>query len=404
MDLDNLTQLAGPRWITIEATALEHNFKAIKNLLKPTTRLLAVVKADAYGAGAVAIAQIMEKAGADYLGVTTLAEGLELRRAGIILPILVMSPLLPVELPLAIEAGLTLSVSSLEGAEKVAETAKSANKKAFVHLKLETGLQRTGLLLQEALAAAELLNKSPYLKLEGIYSHLAEAARQDAIKRQFAIFKNVLKEMEEAGFVLSLQHICSSSALLAQPEMELNMVRIGTLLYGQFPCNVPHRGLELQDIWKLTTRILFIHEVTAGTPIGYGGDFISKKPMRLAVIPIGYADGFRLTAVAQPKNLNDLFRHLLKMTYNYFSRHKAKGASVVIDDKEVKVIGRVGMQLSMIDISHLVKVRVGQEVAAELRHTTASTRLARVYCYKGEPYLIRTATGEFLTPQKYHKV
>jgi len=396
MNLEKLTRLAGPRWITIDADALEHNLKAVKGLLQPSTKLLAVVKADAYGVGAIEAARVLLAAGADYLGVTTLAEGLELRQAGITAPILVMSPLLPEELPPAIAGDLTLTVSSRAGAQAAAATSIAVNRQARVHLKVETGLQRTGLLPEEVVPLAGEILAGNDIKLEGIYSHLAEAARPGAAIKQMDRFKGILNELEARNIFLPLRHICNSTGLLTHPEGQLDMVRIGTLLYGQFPYQAPRRGLNLIDVWGFKARIIFIHDVAAGTPVGYGGDYVTKKATRLAVIPVGYADGFALTAVNRPKNLNDLARYLVKTILAYLGRGGGEGTTVTIDGQKAPVVGRVGMQLSMVDVGHLPGVKVGQEVEITLRRPTASTRLSRAYCREGQTYLVRTASGEMV--------
>jgi len=396
MDLEMLTRLAGPRWIIVDASALEHNLRAVKGLLKPSTKLLAVVKADAYGYGAVEAARVFTAAGADYLGVTTLAEGLELRRAGISAPVLVMSPLLAGELPAAIENDLTLSISSRSGYQAAVAAANSVGRRARIHLKVETGLQRTGLSPGEAVSLTREVISGNSVVLEGIYSHLAEAARPGLTAKQIGCFKKVLKELEAENIVIPLRHICNSTGLLAHPEMQLDMVRIGTLLYGQFPYRAPRRELELKDGWSFLARIVFIHDVTPGTPVGYGGDYVARKATRLAVIPVGYADGLALTAVTRPKNLNDLARHLVKIVLAYLGRGGGEGTVVTVGGQKAPVVGRVGMQLSMIDIGHLPHVKQGQEVEVVLRRPTASTRLPRIYCRDKVPYLIRLASGELL--------
>ncbi|CEP68410.1 Alanine racemase [Moorella glycerini] len=396
VDLAKLTRLAGPRWIEIEATALEHNLRAVKGLLQPPTRLLAVIKADAYGAGAVEAARIFLATGADYLGVTTLAEGQELRRAGITAPILLMSPLLPEELPQALTNDLTLTISSRSGAEAAAAAAAMVGRQARVHLKVETGLQRTGLEPGEVVPLAREMRCWPGVQLEGIYSHLAEAAHPGAARRQMECFQRVLMELEEQQISLPLKHICNSTGLLLHRGMHLDMVRAGTLLYGQFPYQAPRRGLELKNPWQFKARILFIHDVAAGTPVGYGGDYVVKKATRLAVIPVGYADGFALTPVSRPKDLNDLARHLVKTILAYLGRGGGEGTAVTIAGQRAPVVGRVGMQLSMVDVGHLPEVKVGQEVQLDLRRPTASARLPRVYCREGQPYLVRTTSGEMV--------
>ncbi|PRR69280.1 alanine racemase [Neomoorella humiferrea] len=396
MDLKELTGLVGPRWIEIEATALAHNLRAVKGLLLPTTRLMAVVKADAYGAGAVEAARIFVNAGADYLGVTTLAEGVELRRAGITAPVLVMSPLLPEELPGALKADLTVTVCSRSGAEAVAAAATASGYRARVHLKIETGLHRTGLHPEEAAILAGEMRDWTGVEIEGIYSHLAEASRPEAARRQFELLQKVIAALAERGIHPPLKHICNSTGILQHPEMHLDMVRAGTLLYGQFPYRAPRRNLDLREPWRFKTRILFIHEVAAGTPVGYGGDYVTKKDTRLAVIPVGYADGFALTPVGRPKNLSDLARYLVKTILAYLGRGGGEGTTVTVAGREAPVVGRVGMQLSMVDVGHLGEVKVGDEVEAVLRRPTASARLPRVYCREGRPYLVRLPGGELL--------
>lgn len=397
MDVKELTGLVGPRWIEIEATALAHNLRAVKGLLLPTTRLMAVVKADAYGAGAVEAARIFINAGADYLGVTTLAEGVELRRAGITAPVLVMSPLLPEELPGALKADLTVTIASRSGAEALAAAVATSGCRARVHLKIETGLHRTGLQPEEAGVLAEIMRDWTGMEIEGIYSHLAEASRPEASRRQFELFEKAIDTLAARGIHPPLKHICNSTGILQHPEMHLDMVRAGTLLYGQFPYRATRRNLDLREPWRFKARILFVHEVAAGTPVGYGGDYVTKKATRLAVIPVGYADGFALTPVGRPKNVSDLVRYLAKTILAYLGRGGREGTAVIVAGREAPVVGRVGMQLSVIDVGHLNEVKVGDEVEAVLRRPTTSARLPRVYCREGRPYLIRLSAGELLS-------
>ncbi len=394
MNIEALTRLAGPRWININVDALEHNFREVKKLLRPTTKFLAVVKADAYGAGAVECARIFLTAGADYLGVGNLAEGLELRQAGIEAPILVMSPLLPEELPAAIENNLTLTVSSRAGVQAVLAAAADANCRVSVHIKVETGLQRTGLPPGEIVPIVKDILAKGRLEIEGIYSHLAAATQKALALQQLECFQGVLDELEAENITLPLRHICNSGGLLIYPEKQLDLVRIGTLLYGQFPYRAPTQGLQLMDGWDFKARIIFVHNIKAGTAVGYGGDYVVKKPTRVAVIPVGYADGFALTAISRPKGLNDLIRHLAKTVLAFLGRGRGEGMTVNIDGCRAPVIGRVGMQLTMIDISCLPEVKVGQEVQADLRRLAAGTHIPRVYWRAGRIYSVRTASGD----------
>lgn len=393
---ETLTRIAGPRWVAVDTSALEHNLKAVKGVLEPATKLLAVVKADAYGFGAVETSRVFLKAGADYLGVTTLAEGLELRSHGITAPVLVMSPLLPEELVAAVNAGLTLTASSYEGARFIAAASAEARRRTRIHLKVETGLRRTGFLPADVVPAAREILSHGNLELEGIYSHLAEASHPSAAGKQFDCFKGVLRDLEGAGIAVPLKHICNSAGILAHPENQLDMVRIGTLLYGQFPFRAPRHNIVLKDPWTFVTRIVFLHHVPAGTAVGYGGDYKVKKATRLAVIPVGYADGFALTAVTRPKDLIDLARHIAKTVLAYVGRGSGEGTSVSINGHRAPVVGRVGMQLSMVDAGDIPGVKTGSLVHVQLRRPTAAARLARVYYREGKAYLVRNSAGEFM--------
>ncbi|HBT46920.1 MAG TPA: alanine racemase [Peptococcaceae bacterium] len=390
----DLAALLGPRWVEIEASALEHNVEQVKSILAPGTRLLAVVKADAYGAGAVEAARLFLKAGASYLGVTTLAEGWELRRHGITGPILLMSPLLPEETSAAIRQDLTLTVASRRDGRRVLEAARETGRPARVHLKIETGLNRTGLQPEEAVALARELASRPEVRLEGVYTHLARAAHPARTREQFRVFQQAVRALEDAGVSPPLRHICNSTACLKYPEMHLDMVRIGTLLYGQFPPGAGKGGLDLRDPWRLKARLLAVRRVPAGTPVGYGGDYVTRRPTYLGVLPLGYADGLGLTAVARPKSAGDLARFAAKMVLSYLG-WRGRDLAVDVEGRRAPVVGRVGMQLSIVDLND-VEVEAGRTVAVTMGRPITGARLPRLYLREGEPYLLRSATGEWI--------
>ncbi|MCG0277043.1 MAG: alanine racemase [Thermanaeromonas sp.] len=389
-----LYEFLGPRWVEIEVTALENNLREVRRILNPSTRLLAVVKADAYGAGAVEAARVFSRAGADYLGVTTLAEGVELRRHGLIMPILVMSPLLPEEIPQALKWDLTLSVASRWGAEAVARAVKETGRQARVHLEIETGMHRTGLEPEEVKAVRDVL-RCPSIVVEGIYTHLSHAADRRKAVEQFSLFCRICRELEEEGLEIPLKHVANSFACLSYPEMHLDMVRVGTLLYGQYPFGAKRRELELKNPWKVKARLLHVKEVPAGTAAGYGGDYVTKRPARLGTVPLGYADGLGLTAIARPKSLADLLRFWAKALLAYLGRPHREEA-VFVRGRQVPVVGRVGMQLSLVDLGEL-PADEGEEVEVNLGRSFASARLPRLYLREGEPYLLRLPTGEWRT-------
>lgn len=393
VDRAGLYELLGPRWVEIEVAALENNLREVKKILRPSTRLLAVVKADAYGAGAVEAARVFCRAGADYLGVTTLAEGLELRRHGLGIPILIMSPLLPEEIPQALYWGLTLAIASRWGAEALVRAVKETGRSAHIHLEIETGMYRTGLNLEEAKALMRDTLSCPGVVVEGIYTHLSHAAHGRKAWEQFSLFSRVCQELEEEGFAIPLKHIANSYACLAYPEMHLNMVRVGTLLYGQYPVGARRRDLDLQNPWKVKARLLHIREVPAGTAVGYGGDYVTKRPTRLGLLPLGYADGLGLTAITRPKSLPDLLRFWAKTFLAYWGwQHREE--AVLVRGRLAPIVGRVGMQLSLVDLGDL-PAQEGEEVEINLGRAFTSARLPRLYLREGEPYLLRLPTGEW---------
>lgn len=389
----DLYKLLGPRWVEIEVAALENNLREVKRILRPSTRLLAVVKADAYGAGAVEAARVFCRAGADYLGVTTLAEGVELRQHGLDIPILIMSPLLPEEIPQALDWRLTLTITSRWEAEVLVRAVKETGQVAHIHFEIETGMYRTGLNLEEAKALMGDIFSCPGIVVEGIYTHLSHAAHRRKAFEQFSLFSQICKELEGEGFSIPLKHIANSYACLAYPEMHLNMVRVGTLLYGQYPVGVKRQELKLRDPWKVKARLVHIKEVPVGTAVGYGGDYVTRRPTRLGILPLGYADGLGLTAITRPKSLSDLFRFLAKTFLAYWGwQHKEE--AVLVRGRLAPIVGRVGMQLSLVDLGDL-PVQEGEEVEITLGRPFASARLPRLYLQEGQPYLLRLPTGEW---------
>ncbi|MDN5347002.1 MAG: alanine racemase [Clostridia bacterium] len=386
--------ISAPSWIEIDSDALSNNVRVVKNILRPPAGLLAVVKADAYGCGAVEVSRVVLEAGADWLGVTTLEEGQELRRAGITAPVLLLSPLLPAEIPAAVRGGLVLTVSSREEVEAAAAAGRELGCRARVHLEIETGMNRTGLKPAEAIALAREISRWPEICLEGISTHLAEAASRKKTFEQFSLFQQTCAEIEAAGIRLSVKHICNSAATLLYPQMHGDLVRVGTLLYGHFPLGVGAYELDLRDVWRACARILALKEIPKGARVGYGGDYVARRSMKVAVINIGYADGFAVSPIGRPKNLLDLARFIAKDILAFMGR---KGPRVQIGRHWFPVVGRVGMQLSLVDVSRLPGVKVGDIVEIPLWRAVASSRLPRVYLRSGQPYRLRTAQGEIIS-------
>jgi alanine racemase len=291
-------------WVSVSRAALRHNVGALWELLaqSPTQqRVIAVVKADAYGHGAVETARVFAAAGVDFFAVTTLEEALALREAGIAGRVLVFLPPRADQIPAMVEAELDITLMDETTCAAVADMAERQSKTAQVHLKVDTGMGRVGVLPTNAITLAQSITAAPRIAFAGIYTHFARAleANPEPTRRQFARFQEVLSQLEVLGIDPGLRHCANSAALLRFPEMRLDAVRPGTILYGQYPSASVPRDLELRDGWRLQARIAAVRDVPAGSALGYGGEFTTKRPTRLAILPIGYADGFTVAPASE---------------------------------------------------------------------------------------------------------
>ncbi|MGB9886599.1 MAG: alanine racemase [Moorellales bacterium] len=380
----------GPRWIEIDTDALRHNLRQIKGFLAPPCRLLAVVKADAYGLGAVEAARIALEEGASMLGVSLLSEALELRRHGISAPILVFAPPLASETRLMVANGLAATVTHPDTARALAGAAREVGLKAKVHLKVDTGLGRLGVPPAGVPALLQELGARPELELEGVYSHLSPHSRLAA--EQAAVFVRVRGEVEKAGWQVPLYHLCSSFGLLRYPQFQADMVRIGTLLYGQWPAGVP-RPFALQDPWRVKARLLQVRELPAGSRIGYGWGTRLSRPCRLGVVAVGLADGWGMEPSRWPEGWWELAVRVARLAIGLGRGYRGL-VGVEVNGTMVPVLGRLSMQLAVVDLSAAGAVFPGQEVAIRgLRRTAASARLPRLYLSGGRAYRLRTSEG-----------
>lgn len=389
-----LAEAVGPRWVQVDADALGHNVRQVLALLGEGTALMAVVKADAYGLGAVETARIALACGASWLGVTTVAEGLELRRHGIEAPVLVLAPPLVEEASLVVRHGLTATVTGREVAEALACAARSVGRRARVHLKVDTGLGRVGLQPAKAVCLAQELASSPELDVEGLFTHLADGSRHGAARRQAEAFTWVLGELERADVRLRYRHVCNSAATVSHPELHYDLVRVGNLLYGQAP-EGEGRRLDLRDPWCVKARILQVRQVPAGVRVGYRGDFRTRRASVLAVIPLGVADGLGVIPARTPRRAAELARAVARLVLGGLGWTGAPDA-VEVRGRRVPLVGRIAMQLCVADVTDLPGVAAGEPVAAPgMRRTSTSARLPRVYVREGLPYRVRTLSGEF---------
>jgi alanine racemase len=257
-----------------------------------------------------------------------------------------------------------------DGMAHIAAAARRTGKTARVHLKVDTGMGRVGVLPPEALPLAQKIAATPGLSLAGVYTHFARALERDPAPtlRQFEAFQAVLKDLAGAGVDPGLRHCANSAATLRFPEMRLDAVRPGTILYGQYPSAAVPRALGLKDGWRMQARVVAVRDVPARSPIGYGGEFVTKRPTRLAILSIGYADGFTVAPASTASGWRGL-KALLHPT----------SLSVTLRGARAPVIGRVSMQVCTLDVTDVPGVAPGDVATVPARRITASARLPRVY-------------------------
>ncbi len=325
-----MSTLLRPNWIEIDRNALVHNVQLVRTLIGPDCLLMAVVKANAYGHGAAATAHILTTAGADRLAVATLSEGVELRQAGIQVPILVLGYTPGRLAEVAVRYRITVAVYDLATAQALAGVA-SPDQPAAVHVKINTGMNRLGLLPAEALDFLKILHTMPQLDVEGIFTHFATSDLDDKnfAWMQFRQFQQLLDFLNEQELRPALAHAANSAAMLTMPETHLDMVRTGIALYGLHPDPAETRlPAAFRPALRWKTEVAQVRIVQPGETVSYGREFIAAQPMTIAVLPVGYADGF--------------------------PRRPFDWGSVLIHGRAAPLLGRVCMDQVMVDVTALV--------------------------------------------------
>ena len=366
------------KWIEVDLDAIGHNLEEVRRNLNPGVRLMAVVKSNAYGLGAVAVAQELARLGVDMFGVTFLSEALELRNAGCREDILIFSPLSQEEYVLALQAGMIVTIGSETNLVHVEQAAEMVGRKARVHLKMDTGLGRFGLLPEEALAVARRAYSSPFCDLEGVYTHFAEGGKGNFTASQFDIFQTVVRKMEDQGITVPFRHCCGSSSFLRHPEMQLDMVRIGTLLWGQLPAGVTSPKIKLRDVFACKARIVEVRHLKKGSYLGYYRTYRLKRDSRVAVIPVGLADGLGVEAIPRPSGWMDLFKLGVKLLASFLNLD-AGALRAEIHGQPVKIRGKVFMQFCLVELSPQVEAQAGDVAHLPVKRTLASLSLPRFY-------------------------
>lgn len=382
----NVSSWSFNRWIEVNTDALVHNLQEVRSLLKGNTRIIAVLKAEAYGLGAVETARVLARHGVDYFAVSFVHEAVEMRRNGIEGSILVFSPASPVEARTALEQDLTLTVASLADYQLLSTVTSGCNRRLRIHLKLDTGLGRFGLRQPEALEVARLVQANGHLYLEGVYTHFAEAAARSPryTFRQFTSFQKALRDMAREGIEIPIRHCCNSAAALRFPAMHLDAVRIGTLLGGQYPAGHVPTPLRLHNPYRFKARVVAVRELPPGSYLGYYRTYRTPKPVRVAVVPVGFADGLGMEAVSRPGSLLDLLKIVAKLAGSYLN-FKRLALKVKLEGGDYLVRGKVFMQFCLVEFPVGFPLKVGDVVEVPVKRTLAARDVARIYLQGGTP-------------------
>lgn len=328
-------------WVEIDLGALSDNVKQLVKFLSPRTQLMAVVKADAYGHGAVAVAKTALEAGAGWLGVATVPEGIQLREDGIKAPILILGATnTPEQIQAIAHWQLQPTLCSPKQALEFSNTLETINYNSSlsVHIKLDTGMSRLGTNWQQAAEFVQLVQGLPHLDIASIYSHLATADSPDAtvMMEQHSRFEEAIAHIKAKGITIPSLHLANSAATLADSKLHYDMVRVGLAIYGLYPANHLQNHIKLQPVLQLKARVTQVKTIAAGTGVSYGHHFIAPQEMRLAVVGIGYADGV--------------------------PRHLSNQMQVLIRGQRVPQIGAITMDQIMLDVSSIPDLQEGEIV------------------------------------------
>ncbi|MCF7936850.1 MAG: alanine racemase, partial [Synergistales bacterium] len=326
-----------PTWCEIDLRAIARNYETVRRLVPPQTAVMGVVKADAYGAGSVPVARLLERLGVERLAVAIPEEGAELREAGITVPIHVLGEALPSQIDLYAEHDLIASVCKEESARALEGAFRGRGRKGRAHLKVDTGMHRIGVPPEAAPRFAGMFEGLEWLELEGVFSHFARADEADKTPswEQHERFHTTVAALRKEG-LSPLCHIANSAAILDLPDTFWDMVRPGLLLYGILPSREVWQDVPLSPVFSWKTRVVYLKEIPAGSPVGYGASYVAERPTQLATLPVGYADGY-------PRLLSNV-------------------GKVLIGGSSVPILGKVCMDQMMVDVTDLAGVGVGDEV------------------------------------------
>ena len=327
-----------PTLCTIDLAALRWNLRQARAKVGAQVKILSMVKANAYGHGAPAVARVLAEEGSDGFGVATLEEGVELRQAGIGKPILVVAGIYVEQLDQFFENKLTPVVHDLESLRRLENAVQARGTTMNVHLKIDTGMGRIGFLAAEIDSWLAELKKLRALQIEGVFSHFstAEDVAGDFTRAQLVTFSNQVQRLRAEGIAPPLFHLANSAATITFPAAYFDMVRPGIMLYGIYPSAAMANQTELKPVLSWQTRIVQLKKVPAGTSISYGQTFVTERESLIATLPVGYADGY--------------------------SRLLSNRGAALVRGRRAPVAGRVCMDLTMLDVTAIANVQQGDEV------------------------------------------
>lgn len=380
-------------WVEVDLDAFSHNLRALQAHAGPGRELLLVVKADAYGHGAVEMAEAAERDGVAQLGVATLHEGIQLRQAGCRLPVIVLSPLLPSEIEEAVAHDLDPTVCDEVFARALDAAGCRAGRPVRCHVEVDTGMGRIGVREEAAEGFVALLATLPGLRLASLYTHFPDADAEDLsfARGQVARFVALLARLDARGLRPPRVHAANSAGTINLPEALFDWVRVGFASYGHHPPH-PRVRLDLRPVMALKSRLVQVREHPAGTPISYGRTFVTKRPTRVGVVPVGYGHG-----------------------YSWLLSNRGE---MLVHGRRAPILGRVTMDLTMVDVTDLGPCEVGDEVvlfgAAQEGGTalsieevarwsetlpyeimcTIGKRVTRIYVRGGRPVKLTSLVGE----------
>ncbi|MCR5175434.1 MAG: alanine racemase [Anaerovibrio sp.] len=325
-------------WAEINLAALENNIRNIKSCIQNGAKWCAVVKADAYGHGAIEVAKKAVEMGASYLAVAVLSEAIMLRKKGFTVPILILGAT-PNECARELVAyDITQAIFTIEQAKAISAEAVAQHKTAKVHLKIDTGMHRIGIRSELAGEFAKGISVMPGINLEGIFSHfaLADAENKSYAKKQLADFKTAIANVENVGVDIPIKHIANSAAILEMPEAHFDMVRAGIILYGLWPSDEVKHVIELKPVMKLCAKIVYLKKLLPKESISYGCTWTADRESLIGTLPLGYADGY--------------------------TRMLSGKAQVEYRGQRAPIAGRICMDQCMVDLTDIDKIKEGDTV------------------------------------------